>query len=97
MMGQTQEMNVGPLNLYSGVLPTEHSGAGDLNGLTITFFPPEMILALKKYLLRLFPLAGVDLSVPKVDHGTNCIKLLNGMRERMTVKTRNQTLALESL
>lgn len=49
MMGQTQEMNVGPLNLYSG------------------------------------------------DHGTNCIKLLNGMRERMTVKTRNQTLALESL
>lgn len=97
MMGQTQEMNVGPLNLQSGVLPTEHSGAGDLNGLTITFFPHEMILALKKYHLRLFQLAGVDLSVPKVDHGTNCIQLLNGMRERMTVKTRNQTLALESL
>lgn len=56
-----------------------------------------MILALKKYHLRLFQLAGVDLSVPKVDHGTNCIQLLNGMRERMTVKTRNQTLALESL
>lgn len=42
-MGQTQEMNVGPLNLYSGVLPTEHSGAGDLNGLTITKIPPEAL------------------------------------------------------
>lgn len=91
------EKNDGPDSGDECVLPTEHSGAGVLNGLKITFFPHEIILALKKYYLRLFPLAGVDLSVPKVDHGTNCIQLLNGMRERMTVKTRNQTRALESL